>query len=120
MTGWENMYSLITNDIQMSSIVAIALLVIGYVCAQTSRNCVYSYHIGRNRDSAAGRFALLSLGLYITAGITLATIGYHAIENNKNSGLMTVNVTNNVTTEIQNPLTEWFDEIYEECELLGN
>jgi len=115
MSGWERVCVFITSDMLFSGTIAVSLLIIGYVCAATSRNCVYSFHIGQSKDAMAGRFAFVSLVLYLTAGFTFAVIGLHIVSTEyKNGTWSRVLVKNSVVYEISNPLTEWFDEVYEE------
>ena len=113
MSGWERFYALITDDIQLSSVIAVSLLVIGYVCAKTSRNCIYAFHIGKNRDAAAGRFAVTALALYITSGLMLTVMGYHSYSQNQMM-VREVPVTNTVTASMFNPIVKWFDDVYSE------
>lgn len=115
MSGWEKLCILITDDILLSVIVAVSLLVIGYVCSATSKNCVCSFHIGQSRDTAAGRFALASLMLYIAAGVTLAVIGIHLFRIEERKGTWNrMTVKNSISYELSTPLIDWFNEIYDE------
>lgn len=75
----ETLYVSITDNMGISIIFLVGLIIVASACSSASETCTYAYHIGRSYDKQAQAFSLISLISYVLAAIMIITIAGHMI-----------------------------------------